>query len=84
MSAMTLVFIRAHYVNGKLAHRFGDEVPPGLFPQKTVDEALDQKWLAELDSTQRRSLYKIFAPFSGCKECEHLSTKEQAFYKLEE
>jgi hypothetical protein len=53
------------------------ELPPGLIPREVVDHWLDQHWLAEYDSSERRSLFRLFAPFSGCKEQEQLSTEEK-------
>ena len=72
----TLVVIRHAQVGSRhFAH--GEELEPGLIPQEVVDQWLDNKWLIELDSTQRRSLYRLFAPFSGCKEREHLTNEEK-------
>jgi hypothetical protein len=79
---MTLVFIR-HGQVGSTQFQHGEELPPGLLPREIIGHWLDEHWLVELDSTQRRSLYRIFAPFSGCKECEQLSAKEVALYRLE-
>ena len=75
MSSLTLIFIRAHYVNGRLAYRIGDEMPPGLFSQDVINRALDEGWLAQCDADVRRSLYQLFPRFSGSKEQEQL-TKE--------
>lgn len=63
----TLVILGAREINGTLFHH-GDEVPPDLLPQEVTDRMLDQKVLAEYP--ERRSLYKLFAPFSGAKETE--------------
>ena len=77
MSAPTLVFIRAYYVNGRLVHYPGDEMPPFMFTQETINRALDEGWLKEYDAADRRSLYRLFAPFSGCKEQEQLTNEEK-------
>ena len=37
MSKPTLVFIRAHHVNGRLSHYPGEEVPTGLLSQEIID-----------------------------------------------
>jgi hypothetical protein len=71
----TLIFIRAHYENGSLIHSHGDECPPNLFSQGTINRALDEGYLAEC--AERRSLYRLFAKFSGCKEREPLSNHER-------
>jgi hypothetical protein len=68
MSAPTLVFIRAHYVGGRLVHRIGDECPPGMFAQETINQALDEGWLKEYDASERPSLYRMFHRFNGCKQ----------------
>jgi hypothetical protein len=68
MSAPTLVFTRAHYVDGKLVHRHGDEVPPGLFTQDVVNKALDEGWLSECEPHVRRSLYQLFPRFRGSSQ----------------
>jgi hypothetical protein len=61
----TLVFIKAPYIDGKLAFRSGDEVPPGLFTKDVIDRALDEGWLAQYDSAVRQSLFALFPRFSG-------------------
>jgi hypothetical protein len=71
----TLVFIRAHYVNGRLIHYFGDECPPGTFSEENVDRALDECHLVE--APDRRSLYRLLPHFSGCKEQEQLTNEER-------
>jgi hypothetical protein len=68
----TLVFIGSRQVDDHQFHH-GDEVPPDLLPQETIDQMLDQKVLAEIP--QRRSLYRLFAPFSGCQEREPLDAE---------
>jgi hypothetical protein len=75
MRRPTLVFLKAHYVDGSLAHCVGDEFAPGLFTQETIDRALDSGHLAEC--AERRSLYRLLPRFSGCKEQEQLTPKEK-------
>ena len=55
----------------------GDEVPPGSLPPEVTDRMIDQKQLAEHPA--RRSLYKIFAPFSGATEREPLDAELTPF-----
>jgi len=64
-----LVFIRAHQIGD---HQFlhSDELPPGIVSQEAINKLLDQGFLEECP--ERRSLYRIFAPFSDCKEQEQL------------
>ena len=78
---MTLVFTRAYYVGGRLVHYPGDEVPPGLFDEATIDSMLDARQLAEYE---RPSLYRLFARFTGAKEQEPLTSAQIAAYALEE
>jgi hypothetical protein len=72
----TLVFIR-HGQVGSRHFQHGDELPPNLLPRETVDQWLDEKWLAELDSSDRRSLYRLLHRFSGCNEREQLNRQEK-------
>jgi hypothetical protein len=79
----TLVFIRAHYVDGRLVHYPGDEAPPGMFSRETINRALDEGYLAEIDSADRPSLYRLFARFTGCKE-QPLTKEQIACHALKE
>jgi hypothetical protein len=72
----TLVFIGPRMINDQQFFH-GDEVPPDLLPQEQIDQMLDQKVLAEI--TQRRPLYRLFAPFSGAKEREPLDAELTPF-----
>jgi hypothetical protein len=74
----TLIFVRAHYIDGKLVNYPGDEVPSGLFTQRTIDRALDEHHLAEVDSADRRSLYRLLHRFSGATEKEQLTNEESS------
>jgi hypothetical protein len=76
MSAPTLIFIRHGQVGDRQFH-FGDELPPGLVSQEVVDHWLDENWLKAHDSTQRPSLYRLFARFTGATPEQPL-TQEQA------
>ena len=71
----TLVFIRAHYIDGKLAHWPGEEVPPGTFNEETIGRALDEGFLAEY--AERRSLYRLLRSFSGCEEQDQLTNEQE-------
>jgi hypothetical protein len=75
----TLVFIRHHEINGRL-YRHAEELPPGALSQEIVNQLLDQGVLREY--AERRSLYRLFAPFSGCKEIEELDAHELSAYGL--
>ena len=54
----------------------GAEIPPGSLTAEAVDSMLDNRELTEYDAAERRSLYRLFAPFSGCKETESLTREE--------
>jgi hypothetical protein len=47
MSRPTLVFIKAHYIDGRIVHYFGDEMPTRLFAQEVINRLLDDGVLAE-------------------------------------
>jgi hypothetical protein len=68
----TLVFIRHSEINGRLFSH-DSELPDDVLTQEQIDRMLDQKLLAEYP--QRRSLYRLFAPFSGAKEREPLDAE---------
>jgi hypothetical protein len=72
----TLVFIGPRQV-GDQQFQHGDEVPPDLLSQEQINRMLDQKVLAEIP--QRRSLFALFAPFSGAKEREPLDAELTEF-----
>ena len=72
---ITLIAIRHLEIDGRvIAH--GTELKPGLLAKATVDKLLDQGSLKEYDSADRRSLHRLFAPFSGCEEREQLTKDE--------
>jgi hypothetical protein len=72
----TLVFIRHTEIGGRLYHH-GEELVPGSLEDAAIDKMLDQKILVEIP--QRRSLYRVFAPFSGAKEHEPLDAEIAEF-----
>jgi hypothetical protein len=69
----TLVFIRHIEIGGR-AFAHGSELPPDLLSQHEVAKLLDHAVLREYP--ERRSLYRLFAPFSGSKEQEQLDKQE--------
>lgn len=81
MSAPTLIFVR-HGQVGSQHFQHGEELPPGLIPCEVVDKWLDQRWLKEYDSSERRSLYRLLHRFSGCSEQEQLTQKERETYDV--
>jgi hypothetical protein len=72
----TFVVIGPRHIKGVQFHH-GDELPPGLLSTREIEKMLDQKLLAEY--RQRRSLYRLFAPFSGAKEREPLDDELTEF-----
>ena len=70
MSRPTLVLIKAHYIDGRIVHYFGDEMPPRLFAQEVINRLLYDGVLAKYDESNLPSLYRRFFAFSGCKEQE--------------
>ena len=75
----TLIFVRTTDIGDK---RFthGAELPPDLLPRKVIDQWLDSGRLKEYPD--RRSLHRLFACFSGCKEKEQLDKAELDAYCL--
>ena len=69
----TLVAISHREINGRLFHH-GSEIPEGLISGDLLDQWLDKGWAREMP--ERRSLYRLFATFSGCTEREHLGAGE--------
>ena len=77
----TLIAIRHLEIQGHVfAH--GVEIMPGLLTHETTNKLLDDGWLKEYDSAERRSVYRLFAPFSGCKERQELTASELTSYTL--
>jgi hypothetical protein len=75
----TLVIIGPRMIGERQLHH-GDELPDGLLSQEQVDKMLDEKLLAEIP--ERRSLYKIFAAFSGVKQKQQLDAEELCQFEL--
>ncbi len=75
----TLVAIRHLEIDGHV-FQHGAEIVPGLFAQEVVDKLLDQGVLREYP--ERRSLHRLFAPFSGCKNREQLTKAELTSFAL--
>ena len=77
----TLVVIGTReFADRRFTHN--EELEPNLLPAEVVDYWLDKKWLAETDSTERRSIYRIFHRFSGCGEKQPLPQQEVENYCL--
>jgi hypothetical protein len=74
-----LVAIR-HFETGGQVFVHGAEIIPSLLAKATVNQLLDQGILCEYP--ERRSLYRIFAAFSGCNETEQLDRQESRAYSL--
>lgn len=75
---MTTLVVLRHAQVGELHFKHGEELPPGLIARELIDKWLDEKWLIELPTTERRSLYRLLHRFSGCKEREQLTLQEAA------
>jgi hypothetical protein len=63
----------SHRQLGDSHFRHGEEIPPDKLEGELRDYWLDHKWAQEHD---RRSLYRLFAPFSGVKDKEQLAQEE--------
>ena len=68
----TLVFNGPREIKGT-TYSHGAELPPGILTPEQINKLLDRKSLFEIP--QRRSLYRLFAAFSGCKEREPLDAE---------
>ena len=73
---MTTLVARSHRTIDGKQYPHGSEIPPGMLPDEAVDWMLDNCELEEYDSSERRSLYRLFAHFSACKETESLTQEE--------
>ena len=80
MSA-TLVSISVREI-GDRRFQHGEEIPPGLLDGDLLAYWLDHKQCVEVP--ERRSLYRLFAPFSGAKEREQLTRNEVALFTVGE
>jgi hypothetical protein len=76
MSSPTLVSIN-HRQLGDRHFYHGEEIEPDLLEGQLLDWWIDHGWCRE--APERRSLYRLFSPFSGCKESEPLAENELAF-----
>ena len=79
MNEPTLVAIHHHEIGNRTV-RHGEEIEPGLLTGELRDWWLDHRWCTEVP--ERRSLYRLFAPFSGCDEREALSNNELALFAI--
>jgi hypothetical protein len=75
----TLVAIRHLEIQGHVFHH-GSEIMPDLLSKESVDKLIDQGALREYP--ERRSLFRIFSQFSGCKEREQLDKDELDAFAL--
>ena len=75
----TFVFVRHTDIGDRQFHH-GDELPDGLLSREVIDQWLDHGRLQGYD--ERRSLYRLFDKFSGCKETEALTPEELNAYAL--
>jgi hypothetical protein len=78
----TLVLVGHHQIGGRQFHH-GDELPPDTLSKDEVDRWLDKQLLIEYDFGERRSLYRLFALFSGAPAQERLSKEELTELALE-
>jgi len=79
---MKTIVAVGHRQFGDRQFHHGEEIPPGLLPQEVTDWHIDRKELQELDSAERRSLYRLFHAFSDCGETEPLTPEELTAYAL--
>ena len=63
----------------RFAH--GEEIPATELSDELLDYWLDHKLAIEIESDDRRSLHRLFSPFSGTDETETLD-RELAQYAL--
>jgi hypothetical protein len=78
---VTLVAMHHLEIEGRVFHH-GSEIMPDLIAQETVAKLIDQGGVREYDSRDRRSLYRLFSKFSGCRESEPLTGEEIEAYSL--
>jgi len=81
MSVPTLVSFRLRQIGDRQFHH-GEEIEPGALTGQLLDWWLDHKQCMEVP--ERPSLYRLFAPFSACKEREQLSQNELALFAVGE
>jgi hypothetical protein len=78
---VTLVAMHHLEIEGRVFHH-GAEIMPSLISTATLAKLIDQGRVREYDSRDRRSLYRLFSKFSGCKEKEPLTAEEMEAYSL--
>ena len=74
----TYVVLGHHEISG-VQLRHGDEAPPSLIDGQLRDWWIDHRWLSELDSSERRSLYRVFSAFNGTTETDPLDSELKKF-----
>jgi hypothetical protein len=74
----TLVLNGHHELNGVTYHH-GSEMPPDLLSGELRDWWLDHGWVREHDSSERRSLHRLFSHFSGSSESEPIDSELKQF-----
>jgi len=67
-----------HEISGVQLHH-GDEAPPSLIDGELRDWWIDHHWLIEYDSSERRSLHRLFPQFSGSSESEPIDSELKQF-----
>jgi hypothetical protein len=75
---MKTYIVNGHHEISGVQLRHGDEAP-SLIDGEVRDWWLDHRWLIEYDSSERRSLYRLFSAFSGCTETEPLDSELKQF-----
>jgi hypothetical protein len=71
----TIIARSGRRIGGEL-YPHGAEIPPGSLSDGAIDSMIDNGELIEYDSADRRSLYRLFTPFSNCAEQELLTQEE--------
>jgi hypothetical protein len=79
---MKTIVALGHKKFGDQSFAHGEEIPPDLLSAEQADWEFDHKSLVEYDPDERRSLYRLFAPFSGAKEKQQLDREELAEFAL--
>jgi len=78
---MKTLIAHGHHELGNEQFHHGDELPPSLISGELADWWIDHGWAREHDSSERRSLHRLFSAFSGTAETEPLDA-ELAQYAL--
>jgi hypothetical protein len=69
---------------GTVLYQHGEEIPAAAIPEGQLDKLVDAGWIRAYDTSERRSLHRLFAPFSGSKESERLDKAELTAFALPE